>query len=297
MVSQQGQQAQIAAAQPKFREEMADNFFANIHQDKRVYRGSTYNSGSPKRGGASPKTRRAGTRPKAVDPFAIDLPKPERIPVDLVRHLEEKPRLVHQSAASSQTDALKPKEPPKPFVPKKTGVDASTHIEEASLFDFDREVEPLASVLVAKTIEQAQMEVEEEFEMSALADYKEKWVNSRMASRSEELAAVAEERSRMEATEAERKKRVMWREGEVRRKIMCQAATKRYLLDLCGDAVHSLKAQHGSFPSIERRIVATQFMPWLSSAVSNRLAKVQRNQSMVDALVTAVSSTGEPAAS
>jgi hypothetical protein len=58
---------------------------------------------------------------------------------------------------------------PKPYIPRKTGIDAATQIEgEDQLFNFDFEVAPLLSVLVGKTMEQALMEVEEHAELEAI---------------------------------------------------------------------------------------------------------------------------------
>jgi hypothetical protein len=57
----------------------------------------------------------------------------------------------------------------KKYVPRKTGIDAATQIEdEDNLFSFDTEVAPLLSVLVGKTMEQALMEVEEYAELEAI---------------------------------------------------------------------------------------------------------------------------------
>ena len=44
------------------------------------------------------------------------------------------------------------------------GVDVATQIEDKELFDFKLEVEPVLSVLVGKTIEQARIELCEEDE-------------------------------------------------------------------------------------------------------------------------------------
>lgn len=42
-----------------------------------------------------------------------------------------------------QTDEFKERSQPKPFIPKKTGVNAATQIESTELFDFDKEVQPI----------------------------------------------------------------------------------------------------------------------------------------------------------
>ena len=52
-----------------------------------------------------------------------------------------------------------------PFaIPLKRGVDKKTLVEDNELFRFDKEVEPILSVLCGKTLEFARMEVLEEEE-------------------------------------------------------------------------------------------------------------------------------------
>lgn len=51
----------------------------------------------------------------------------------------------------TQTDAFEERPQTPDFVPKKTGVDASTQIEVSDkLFDFEAEVQPMLAVLVGK---------------------------------------------------------------------------------------------------------------------------------------------------
>lgn len=40
------------------------------------------------------------------------------------------------------------------YVPKKTGIDAATQVEDYELFNFDREVVPILDVIVSKTLEE-----------------------------------------------------------------------------------------------------------------------------------------------
>jgi pyoverdine/dityrosine biosynthesis protein Dit1 len=65
---------------------------------------------------------------------------------------------------------------PKPaspkYVPKKTGIDKITQIEDYDLFDYDREVQPILNVLLSKSCEQAILEVEEETELDEIRNFK-----------------------------------------------------------------------------------------------------------------------------
>lgn len=61
------------------------------------------------------------------------------------------------------------KKPESPrYVPKKTGIDAATQVEDYELFDFDREVTPILDVICTKTLEQASLEIEQEEEFKAM---------------------------------------------------------------------------------------------------------------------------------
>lgn len=71
-----------------------------------------------------------------------------------------------------QTDEFLPKPPSPKYVPKKTGYNKGTQIEDYDLFDFDREVQPILNVLLSKSSEQAILEVEEETEMSEIRKFK-----------------------------------------------------------------------------------------------------------------------------
>jgi len=65
-----------------------------------------------------------------------------------------------------------PKPPTPPYIPKKTGIDKITQIEDYDLFDYDREVQPILNVLLTKTVEQAILEVEEETELDEIRKFK-----------------------------------------------------------------------------------------------------------------------------
>mmetsp|Transcript_7099 Transcript_7099/g.17200 ORF Transcript_7099/g.17200 Transcript_7099/m.17200 type:complete len:196 (+) Transcript_7099:1291-1878(+) len=143
----------------------------------------------------------------------------------------------------------------------------------------------LPQVLVTKTIEQAIMEVEEEQEMEAMSVYKQEWFEDRRIARQEELAEVEAERQRMAATDQLKKKRRAVREDELRKKMMCQFATRNYLTSLCSSAVQSCMRDHALFPHEDRRMIATQFLPWVHGKVSEKIGAIRESQAAVDEMV------------
>lgn len=59
-------------------------------------------------------------------------------------------------------------------MPRKTGVDKKTLIEDNELFLFEDEVEPILSVLCGKTLELARMEVMQEEELNEMRRQQER---------------------------------------------------------------------------------------------------------------------------
>jgi hypothetical protein len=76
--------------------------------------------------------------------------------------------IIPEADMSTQTDAFLDRPASPLFIPKKSGDDVATQIEQGDLFDFDIEVQPLLDVIVGKTLEQAIFEVLEERELFAL---------------------------------------------------------------------------------------------------------------------------------
>lgn len=71
--------------------------------------------------------------------------------------------------AENQTNEFVPRPQTPEYVPRKTGIDRSTQVEDVrELFNFDVEVVPLLEVIVRKTMEQAVFEVQCEEELLLL---------------------------------------------------------------------------------------------------------------------------------
>ena len=60
----------------------------------------------------------------------------------------------------------------KKFLPQKLGKDEATQIMDGDLFDFDKDVQPLLTVIVGKTLEQSLLELEQEQEIENLRQAK-----------------------------------------------------------------------------------------------------------------------------
>lgn len=137
----------------------------NIMSDPRVMRGSTYSLyRAPVQVAPAPR----GPRRRKPTPSIFDQPLPPepREEFDVSANLVEGPLIPEVRGAPTQTGPFLELPPPLPYVPGRVGVDAGT---TDNLFDYDADVKPLLDVLVAKTLEQAQLEVEREAELAAIA--------------------------------------------------------------------------------------------------------------------------------
>jgi hypothetical protein len=109
-----------------------------------------------------------------ISPYDLRPGPTARIDVDLTYFLTEQGKVAPvQQDTRTQTDEFQPRPPTPPYIPKKTGIDKITQIEDYDLFDYEREVQPILNVLLTKTIEQAFLEVEEETEIDEIRKFKE----------------------------------------------------------------------------------------------------------------------------
>lgn len=111
-----------------------------------------------------------------TSPYELRPGPPARIEVDLTYFLTEQNREKPQETeVKTQTDVFQPRPPTPKYVPKKTGMDRDTQIEDWDLFDYDREVQPILNVLLTKTVEQALLEVEEDTELANIRKFKSEY--------------------------------------------------------------------------------------------------------------------------
>ena len=117
---------------------------------------------------------------KKVSPYDIRPSGNPRIDVNLNFFLTDSTNVKPpQSTMDTQTDKFQEKVPSPKYVPKKTGRDAYTQVEDRELFNFDREVQPIIEVVVTKTLEQAVIEIEEEQEIAEIQNFKQEFIRRR----------------------------------------------------------------------------------------------------------------------
>lgn len=255
-----------------------------ITWDKRVHRGNTYSMYTQNAikealelaENPPPPPKRVKGRPKEKSLFDMGLPQKERVPVDLTDNLTAKEVPPEMDTCEAQTDEFLPEPPPEQYQPQKTGVDVTTQVEDEDLFIFDYEVEPILDVLINKTLEQSMMEVEEEYELERMAEFKVEWFQRQAAMMQDWDKQVAEEWVRWnEKEEVMRKKREeKRREAQVLLKIQAMAASHAHLKNLVPSAVRSLSEV--AFPDSKAMAINRIFLPQLldnvRKQVSHRIA-------------------------
>lgn len=162
----------------------------------------------------------------------------------------------------TQTEALLDLHPPITFVPKSSGVDVSTQIENGDLFDFDLEVEPILEVLVGKTLEIGMLEVLEESELREIRLRQELFEQARNAELAEvqRLEAEAKRKYAEKQRRLDEEKKRLSAQAELEEKVAARAYAKRYLSDLHTQVFDSL-VETGHFYDPMLKDVKEVFLP------------------------------------
>lgn len=265
-----------------------------ITWDKRVHRGNTYGmytqnaikealeSTQQDQTAPGPVRRR---KPKEPSLFDMPLPSPERMEVDLTKHLVAREEPVEVAVVEAQTDEFLPEPPPEQYQPQKTGIDAQTQVEDGELFIFDHEVEPILDVLIMKTLEQSIMEVEEEHELTRMSEFKGEWYERQSHMMQAWQEQVDEEWVRWDEKEAVLAKKRKEKEQEARILLKIQAinASKVCLEKLVPAAVEDL--QEVAFPDTRALSIERFFLPDLFSQVQKEVNAVRQAKSVVGEVV------------
>lgn len=132
------------------------------------------------------------------DTLFIPVPERPKRPVDIQSNLTEEEKKKPIADIGMQCDEIEYENKVKPFIPQKIGKDVGVQIEDGDLFNFDKDVEPLLTVLCGKILEQTNLELMEEAEMRNLYDTKAAFLRK--------FKAQKEEIKKLEEEEIKRKK-------------------------------------------------------------------------------------------
>ncbi len=144
-----------------------------------------------------------------------------------------------------QSDHINFVDKTKPFVPQKIGKDVGVQIEDGDLFNFDRDVQPLLTVLIGKILEQTDLELREEEEIKKIREAKADF-----------LKRIKEDKMRIKKIEEEElklKKEVDNKKGlklieknfkkNTQKKLVSRVFAKNFLRNFQKDSYKALTAQ------------------------------------------------------
>lgn len=280
--------------------------YTNLMADPRILRGNTYAAATRSNIATGPLDSTKRTEDESEAPpkkslrkkanlFDVKTETRRRAPLDLTPYLVETEEPRTESDACTQTDRFRPAPMAKKYIPRKTGIDASTQIEEEDqLFNFDSEVAPLLSVLVGKTMEQALMEVEEHAELEAIRKHTEKLEAEKEGEeqrmRQVEIEAISKH-SRKEDLKRREIDRVN-RETQVQRKVASTQFSAE-LMACASEAAFGELSRLGHFPDPAAAAIEASFMPWLYEEADRNFADSATTFALVDELLQSAIQTQE----
>ena len=174
------------------------------------------------------------------------IPKPERVHqgIDIFRNLIEEEKKVALVDLGIQSDEIEYDEieNEKKFLPQKLGKDEATQIMDGDLFDFDKDVEPLLTVIIGKTLEQSLLELEQEQEIENLRQAK--LMYSKKRNDDSKRIKNLEEKEIQKKYNNDAKKEIRKQMRETRKKtqkeLISRFISKTYLRDLVKNSYNDL---------------------------------------------------------
>lgn len=205
--------------------------------------------------------------------------------VQTEQYLEELLARPIEQNVECQTELFLNPVPPAPFVPTKNGIDASTHIEEGDLFDFDVEVEPILDTLINMTVKLAVEEVVHEEQMADLRREKERY----LALREAEMAELR----RLEANEirltSEKQRRERFNkiaidlDAELRDHMTAAKLLEGYVAQLLPEILGAVQTEIADKSSNELENI---FLPWLAKEVAKEVGRMVDARDILEDIVT-----------
>lgn len=169
------------------------------------------------------------------------------------------------------------------YVPRKTGVDAETHIEEGDIFNFNDEISSVIKVIVDKTCEQALMEVEQESYLSNISAARANFQELEKKTLEDWKAQDDAEKARQKYMENTIKQaRKMYKSDlKMKKRIASHEFAKNMLANLVTDVLDR-EEQRGAFISSADVAISNEFLPWLLQQTIQSVAQEREISSALD---------------
>ena len=182
------------------------------------------------------KTKKKEINSYIANKDKLFIPRPERVHqgVDIYKNLIEEEKKIVTADLGIQSDEIDYEEKEKKFLPQKLGKDIGTQILDGELFNFDRDVQPLLTVVVSKTLEQSLLEIEKEDEIANSREAKLMYLKK--INEENKRIKNLEDREIQKKYNSDAKKDQRCQARELRKKtqkeLICRVISKTYLKDL-----------------------------------------------------------------
>ena len=199
----------------------------------------------------NPKNNKKKAKKKEINSYISNkdklfIPKPERVHqgINIFRNLIEEEKKIVMVDLGIQSDEIEYDEieNEKKFLPQKLGKDEATQIMDGDLFDFDKDVQPLLTVVVGKTLEQSMIELEQEQEIENLKQAK--LMYSKKRNDDSKRIKNLEEKEIQKKYNNDAKKEIRKQTRETRKKtqkqLISRFISKTYLRDLVKNSYQDL---------------------------------------------------------
>jgi hypothetical protein len=275
----------------KSTEQPADGTPLTIMSDPRVIRGNTH---SLARKITKVKTDMTKTKLVTVKDITTHNSSPSysyqvksfsNSEIDVSKYLvEQSVDLVQMKNVNNQTDEFSGRPQSAEYIPRKTGVDRSTQVDDVrELFDFDAEVAPILEVIVHKTIEQSLFELSAEHELFSLQqaaegfhlenDQESEWMRSKEVEVIKESIAT---KVRIQALEMRK------RNETATKSLVAGLMMMQQILPNIVEKTFSVNFSTGVWQEPERIMVSSEILPLLLEDVHNRHAAYLSAQTILD---------------
>ena len=186
------------------------------------------------------------------------IPKPERprLPINIDKNLIEEEKKVVTADLGIQSDKIDYVNPEKPYLPQKSGKDQGTQIMDGDLFNFDHDVQPLLTVIVGKTLEQAMNEIEQEDEIATLREAKAMYLHKNNEEKKRIRNLEDREIQKKFNNDAKKEKRKQEREKRknTQRELISRVISKAYLKNLYKNSIKDL-IMRGHFRNYTQTVI------------------------------------------
>ncbi len=184
------------------------------------------------------------------------IPRPERVHqgIDIYKNLVEEEKKIVTADLGVQSDEIDYIEKEKVFFPQKIGKDISTQILDGELFSFDRDVQPLLTVVVGKTLEQSLLEIEQEDEIASLREAKLMYSKKKddENKRIKNLEDREIQKKYNNDAKKEHRKEMREKRKKTQKELISRVMSKTYLRDLLKNSYNDLiyRGQFTNYTSI-----------------------------------------------